>query len=146
MTNPTPIINPVALGITTATGTAVPTSIQVVANTTPGIAPTVEAHEQVEAVMATADPLRNPLPGMPIDFPADEVKTVAFPKESHPILKHFEFGHLPLHLQPVSQEFHRLAHLMHDMLPVNAETSAGLRKLLEAKDCMVRSANEGVAP
>lgn len=58
----------------------------------------------------------------------------------HPILRHFEFGHLPEHLAAVSQEFHRLAHVMHNTLPDGAEKSAGLRKLLEAKDCMVRAA------
>lgn len=60
----------------------------------------------------------------------------------HPILKHFEFGHLPPHLADVSKEFYRLAHMMHDTLPMGAELVAGLRKLLEAKDCMVRAANE----
>jgi len=63
--------------------------------------------------------------------------------KDHPILKHFEYGHLPPHLQAVSRHFQRLAHMMHDTLPMGAELIAGLRKLLEAKDCMVRAANEG---
>lgn len=33
-----------------------------------------------------------------------------------------------------------LANTAHDTLPDNAEKSAGLRKLLEAKDCFVRAA------
>lgn len=74
--------------------------------------------------------------------PASEVKTISNPPQQHPILKHFEFGHLPLHLAEISREFHTLAHKMHDTLPMGAETVAGLRKLLEAKDCMVRAANE----
>lgn len=74
--------------------------------------------------------------------PSSEVHTIKNPPQQHPILKHFEFGHLPDHLAPVSQEFHRLAHRMHDTLPMGPELVAGLRKLLEAKDCMVRAANE----
>lgn len=58
------------------------------------------------------------------------------------ILKFFEWGHLPSHLQVVSRPFAHLAHDMAANLPAGAELSAGLRKLLEAKDCMVRSAIE----
>ena len=78
--------------------------------------------------------------------PASEVQTVKNLPQEHPILKHFEFGHLPLHLASVSQEFHRLAHHMHETIPMGAELVAGLRKLLEAKDCMVRAANESPRP
>ncbi len=56
-----------------------------------------------------------------------------------PILKYFDYKHLPAHLQSVSQPFYELAYIM-DKLPNNAEKSAGLRKLLEAKDCAVRAA------
>lgn len=93
-----------------------------------------------------------PLPGMPEPVAASDVTPqtpdgttvhdVVFTKqEKHPILKHFEYGHLPLHLATISKEFHDLAHRMHDTLPMDAELIAGLRKLLEAKDCMVRAAN-----
>lgn len=61
------------------------------------------------------------------------------PEESYPILKFFSYEHLPPHLQGVSKPFHGLAYQMADA-PRNAETSAGLRKLLEAKDCAVRAA------
>jgi hypothetical protein len=44
-------------------------------------------------------------------------------------------------LQDVSKPFHTLAHEMANSLPPNPETTAGLRKLLEAKDCMVRAAS-----
>ena len=57
-----------------------------------------------------------------------------------PILKYFEFGHLPPHLQAVSGEVYTLACSMEALLPDSAEKSAGLRKLLEAKDCFVRAA------
>ena len=70
----------------------------------------------------------------------DVVYTSPVAPESAPILKHFEYGHLPLHLAEISREFHAIAHMMHDKLPAGPELSAGLRKLLEAKDCMVRAA------
>lgn len=59
---------------------------------------------------------------------------------THAILKHFEYGHLPIHLAAVSKECHRLAHLMVETLPEGPELTMGLRKLLEAKDCLVRAA------
>lgn len=62
-------------------------------------------------------------------------------KPSH-ILKFFGYKHLPAHLQAVSQAFYSLADEMDSTLPDSAEKSAGLRKLLEAKDCMVRAAME----
>ncbi|WP_286919755.1 hypothetical protein [Pseudomonas sp. UBA6753] len=56
-----------------------------------------------------------------------------------PIMKYFEFAHLPPHLQEVSKPIGELAQLMDEQLPDGAEKSAGLRKLLEAKDCLVRA-------
>ncbi|WP_275372429.1 hypothetical protein [Xenorhabdus bovienii] len=56
-----------------------------------------------------------------------------------PIMKYFKYSHLPAHLQEVSQPIGDLAHLMDESLPDGAEKSAGLRKLLEAKDCLVRA-------
>lgn len=58
----------------------------------------------------------------------------------NPIMKYFEYQHLPQHLQAVSKPIGELAQLMDDTLPDCAEKSAGLRKLLEAKDCLVRAA------
>ncbi|WP_274724573.1 hypothetical protein [Xenorhabdus bovienii] len=54
-------------------------------------------------------------------------------------MKYFKYSHLPAHLQEVSQPIGDLAHLMDESLPDGAEKSAGLRKLLEAKDCLVRA-------
>jgi len=56
-----------------------------------------------------------------------------------PIMKYFEFAHLPEKLQAVSKPIGELAKQMDDSLPDGAEKSAGLRKLLEAKDCLVRA-------
>lgn len=54
-------------------------------------------------------------------------------------MKYFDYEHLPNHLQEVSQPIGELARKMNETLPDGAEKSAGLRKLLEAKDCLVRA-------
>ena len=54
------------------------------------------------------------------------------------VLQFFAFGHLPEHLQKVSEPFFDLAQKM-AAGPQNQETTVGLRKLLEAKDCAVRA-------
>jgi hypothetical protein len=56
--------------------------------------------------------------------------------------KYFAFSHLPLHLQLVSKPLGQLAELLEQLLPNGPEKSAGMRKLLEAKDCFVRAALE----
>lgn len=61
---------------------------------------------------------------------------------SNPIMKYFEYAHLPERLKVVSKPFGELAKQMNEALPDGPEKSAGLRKLLEAKDCMVRAALE----
>lgn len=52
----------------------------------------------------------------------------------------FAHDHLPPHLAEISSPFRVLADRMVEALPDGPELSAGLRKLLEAKDCMVRAA------
>lgn len=56
-----------------------------------------------------------------------------------PIIKYFAYEHLPAHLQEVSKPIGELARQMDASLPDSPEKSAGLRKLLEAKDCLVRA-------
>lgn len=51
----------------------------------------------------------------------------------------FEYGHLPEQLQKISKPIGELAKYMDAELPDSAEKSAGMRKLLEAKDCFVRA-------
>jgi hypothetical protein len=58
---------------------------------------------------------------------------------SHPTLKYFKYEHLPPHLQDFSKPLCDLARQMDETLPDGLEKSAGLRKLLEAKDCFVRA-------
>ena len=60
--------------------------------------------------------------------------------DKSPIMKYFQFEHLPGRLQAVSKPIGELAEKMFADLPESAEKSAGLRKLLEAKDCFVRAA------
>lgn len=54
--------------------------------------------------------------------------------------KYFAFVHLPPKLQAVSKPIGELAMSLELMLPDGPEKSAGMRKLLEAKDCFVRCA------
>lgn len=62
----------------------------------------------------------------------------------HPATEHilslFRYEHLPQHLQEVSKPFSDLAHVMADKLGDGPELTVGLRKLLEAKDAIVRHA------
>lgn len=59
--------------------------------------------------------------------------------EKSPIMKFFTYSHLPEHLQCVSKGISDVAEKMDKELNGSAEKSAGLRKLLEAKDCFVRA-------
>lgn len=54
-------------------------------------------------------------------------------------IQYFEYEHLPEPLRSVSEKFYDLAHWLEDNLPDGSEKSAGMRKLLEAKDCAVRT-------
>lgn len=62
----------------------------------------------------------------------------------HPSGRHFAplfaYAHLPEHLCRTSRAVAELAQDMVDTLPDGPELAAGLRKLLEAKDCFVRAA------
>lgn len=58
-----------------------------------------------------------------------------------PIMEHFSYEHLePGHHRELSMAFCKLAERIDRELPGSAEKSAGLRKLLEGKDCVVRAA------
>jgi len=61
------------------------------------------------------------------------------------ILRFFEYKHLPPNLADISMPFHDLAHHLAHRLD-GPELTAGLRKLLEAKDCAVRAALPKPAP
>ena len=55
------------------------------------------------------------------------------------MIQWFVSDHLPPDLQPISRHCGNLAKEMDGRLPEGAEKTAGLRKLLEAKDCFVRA-------
>jgi hypothetical protein len=55
------------------------------------------------------------------------------------LLQFFAYEHLPPHLAEVSKPFGDLARDLAKSLPINAESTTALRKLLEAKDCAVRA-------
>ena len=55
------------------------------------------------------------------------------------IIKYFQYKHLPSKLQEVSKPFCELAKFIDETIIDSAEKSVGLRKLLEAKDCIVRA-------
>lgn len=56
------------------------------------------------------------------------------------VARHFTYDHLPPNLKSVSEPCAALAVMMIGKLPDGPELTAGLRKLLEAKDCFVRAA------
>lgn len=56
-----------------------------------------------------------------------------------PLLQFFDYRHLPEELQRVSRPFYDHAWQLAAFLPHNPESEMALRKLLEAKDCAVRS-------
>jgi len=58
----------------------------------------------------------------------------------HRLLRYFAYKQLPDHLQPRSKPFADLAeHIAGSESVDRAEQTVALRKLLEAKDCFVRS-------
>jgi hypothetical protein len=62
------------------------------------------------------------------------------------LLRFFDFEHLPPHLADISVLCHGLAYTIADTVPDGPEKTAGLRKLLEAKDCFVRAALDTPRP
>lgn len=60
------------------------------------------------------------------------------------IVRYFAWAHLPDHLKAISMPMAYSALGMVDCLNDGPELTAGLRKLLEAKDCFVRAALDGL--
>lgn len=54
-------------------------------------------------------------------------------------IQFFSYEHLPKNLQEVAKPICELAMKLEKELPDGPEKSAGMRKLLEAKDCFVRT-------
>lgn len=55
------------------------------------------------------------------------------------LLSYFSYEHLPPGLQEISRPFCELATQVANRAPQSPETTAAIRKLLEAKDCAVRA-------
>lgn len=68
----------------------------------------------------------------PVEFSAEEIAR-------DEIVQWFHYAHLPPTLQALSRPFCEHARRIVDTIPRSAERTAGLRKLLEAKDCIVRA-------
>ena len=79
-----------------------------------------------------------------VDKAADARREMNSPHSGtkHRMLKYFRWEHLPEQLQNISRPFGELAVQMLQETPAGPEQTAGLRKLLEAKDCIVRAALE----
>ena len=64
--------------------------------------------------------------------------------ERHPgtrhVLKFFDYDRFPEEIKPIGWAFHDLAHGLVAKLPDDPELVAGLRKLMEARNCMIRLA------
>lgn len=56
------------------------------------------------------------------------------------LARYFAWSHLPPHLAEVSRPVCEVMTELVAVLPDGPELTAGLRKLLEAKDCLVRAA------
>lgn len=59
--------------------------------------------------------------------------------EQEPIMRWFEYEHLPEHLQHTSKPFQDLAHHIIQTTAPSDERTVALRKLLESKDAAVRA-------
>lgn len=66
-------------------------------------------------------------------------KNTPMEQPEEPMLRFFEYDHLPEHLQKISKPFCDLAQDIAAFLPRNPERTVALRKLLESKDCAVRA-------
>ena len=102
-----------------------------------GQKPLVEGELQLEAIDVVTKKLEETATSNQEDDMTEQYLTTAASKI--PILQFFTYEHLPPHLQEVSKNFSEAAAWMAENLPDGAELRAGLRKLLEAKDCAVRA-------
>jgi hypothetical protein len=56
------------------------------------------------------------------------------------LLGYLDCPHLPEDLRRFTEPLHRAGVDLSDLLPDSPELTAGLRKLVEAKDCLIRAA------
>ena len=60
--------------------------------------------------------------------------------DAEPMLRWFRFEHLPEKLHFVSRRYAEIAAFVASNLPLSAERTVALRKLLESKDAAIRAA------
>lgn len=90
-------------------------------------------------LMSRRPTLLNAILSMNHDIPEWLREATMHPAVQH-IMQYFKYDHLPEKLQATSKPLAVLAEQMAKDLPEGPELTAGLRKLLEAKDCFVRAA------
>lgn len=73
-------------------------------------------------------------------MPDDSVRADGRHPATQQLARWFSFYHLEDARKPPSAACARLAQIMIDTIPDGPELTAGLRHLLEAKDCFVRAA------
>ena len=77
----------------------------------------------------------------PVYAGIDPTQEASMHPSTEAILRHFSYEHLPPKLAEISKPMCELAYSMASKLE-GPELTAGLRRLLEAKDCFVRAALE----
>jgi len=99
-------------------------------------------HKRLEEAVSRADDLFIELRS--IGLAVTEALEIVDKKPSSPseIIRWFSYEHLPPHMQEISKPICEMAHKYDRVLPNCAEKSEGLRKLLEAKDCLVRAGGD----
>lgn len=75
-----------------------------------------------------------------LNYRTPKADTMARHPGTQHVLDLFGYEHLPEHLQAVSKPISDVAHHLADALSDGPELTVGLRKLLEAKDALVRQA------
>ncbi len=95
----------------------------------------IHKHTAIERAVVTSM-LKSKRKTMAIDYKDAADRGAA---QSERMLRWFEYEQLPPHLQMISKPFGDLARQLCGVAGPCAERTAGLRKLLEAKDCAVRA-------
>lgn len=54
-------------------------------------------------------------------------------------LSHFNYQHMPPIHQAMAAKFYDLAHEIHSEVGPSDERNAGMRRLIEARDCIIRT-------
>ena len=65
-----------------------------------------------------------------------DLKQIGPGRIANPIMKYFAYSHLPEKFKGVSRDIGVVAGIIDKKVPNSVEKSAGMRKLLEAKDCL----------